>query len=106
MNNFKSLLKELDKICKLPVTAKVLSRENYSSHLDYFHYNNPGKKASKQNAIDGNGYFFSFKISEGECVIYQTENMYCETEWIEKKAKSTEVAVRRAAKEFYKRYNR
>lgn len=32
--------------------------------------------------------------------------MCCQQEWIEKKAKKTDVAVRRAVKEFYKRYNK
>jgi len=105
MNNFKSLLKELDKICNLPVTAKVLSRVNYRDHLESHHYYET-TKTSKQDAVKDDDYFFSFMIRDRYCVIYQTMTMHIEQEWIEKEAKSTETAVRRAVKEFYKRYNK
>ncbi len=98
-------LSELDKICKLPVKASVLSRVNYKSHLDCHNYYE-GTKTNKQDAINTRNYFFSFTITEKECIIYQTESMNCEEEWIKKEAKTTQTAIKQAVTEFYKRYNK
>lgn len=96
---------ELDKIENLPVTAKCLSRVNYKDHVECHNYYESGK-TSKELAIKERSYYFSFKIHQGECTIFQTEHMNAEQEWIIKTGKTTETAVRRAIKEFYKRYNK
>lgn len=100
-----NLFNELDKITSLPVTANVLSKENYKSHLECHNYYGKGK-TSKELAVKERSYFFDFEIKEKECTIFQTESMNINQEWIIKKAKSTETAVKQAIAEFYKRYNR
>lgn len=100
-----NILEELDKIERLPVTAKVLSNLNYQSHLDCHNYYEKGK-TSKEDAINKRSYFFSFRILYKECIIYQTESMHSEQEWIIKEGKTSESACKKAIKEFYKRYNK
>ena len=100
------MLNELDKICNLPVTSKVISNFNYRSYLDTVRYGIRKIKPTKETAVKECNLFFSFKITEKECIIYQTESMHCEQEWIIKKGKSTKSACSKAIKEFYKRYNK
>ena len=97
------VLKDLDKIANLPVTAKVLSRSNYKNHLECHYYYRDGK-TSKEQAIKERNYYFSFEVREGKCIIFQTEHMRGEEEWIVREAKSTEIACKQAIREFYKRY--
>jgi hypothetical protein len=97
-------LEDLDKISKLPIHAKCLSKTNYKDHLECHNYYHSNKKTSREEAVKERSYYFSFEVMQGKCIIFQTQHMCAEEEWIVKEAKSTKVAVLSAIKEFKKRY--
>ncbi len=104
-NNTMNYLQELDLICNSPVQPQMLSRANYKDHLDCHNYYN-NTKTSKELACKERNYYYSFSITQGKCIIYQTQHMTSEEEYIVREAKTTETAIRQAVKEFNKRYSK
>jgi hypothetical protein len=102
---------ELDKIEKLPVLPHSLKRDFIINHFCEF-ASMDGKSAKQylKEETRGNGSVkgleFSFEIAPNVCKITIHWAMMGVYEFITHGEKTTEQAVKKTVKEFYKRYNK
>lgn len=95
---------ELDKIERLPVKLHSLTKSVIKEVGE--NWNGKTLKDYTQEWIDRNYLCYYFTISGGQCQIGISYTMVGLIYYLDFKAKTTQGAVKKAVREFYKRYNK